>query len=392
MRLLALLCSIPLLASCPGEPAPNPTPGYDCARPTEHKGVVKVANAIAGRYIVVLKNKPPQGVIQTYDVGVTEVKTFERGYAAKIARQALAKILADPNVAYVQEDGVKSVFPRRGVQSVVTWGKDRIDQRALPLDGTYEPGASGINVHAFVIDTGVDPLHPEFTGRMEDGFSSFGGEPTDGHGHGTHVAGTIAGFNYGVARDAHIHPVKVLADNGSGSDSGVIRGVNWVAQWKRNNPDELAVANMSLGGGASPALDQAVCDAIAAGVTFAIAAGNEGVDAEESSPGRVRQAITVGATDRQDVKADWSNYGLLLDLFAPGVDILSAKTGGGTDTMSGTSMAAPHVAGAAALVLQRNPDANPQEVRDRLVLWATPDKLSRIGDGSPNLLLFAKEE
>jgi subtilisin family serine protease len=212
------------------------------------------------------------------------------------------------------------------------------------------------------------------------------------HGHGTHVSGTIGGKTFGVAKQAQLWISRVLDANGSGSDSDVIRGIEWVVAKKVLGGDW--VINMSLGGSDSPALNRAVCDAIAAGVVVAVAAGNESSDADTSSPARVRQAITVGAgevflgTDRQ---ATFSNYGSLLDLYAPGVNILSAKPGGGTDTMSGTSMATPAVAGAVALYLQRHPGSSPLAVADGLVLYSTEGKLTNPGPGSPNRILFVKE-
>jgi len=398
MKYAALLIAAAMFASCPGVPPPDPNPGFDCAaQPAFVRGkVVKVANAIAGKYIVTLKAKPEaplRSLIHAAAVGVTDVKTTGRGYAAQIAAQALHRLLADPNVAEVQEDGVKRVDPRPA-EVTRAWGLDRIDQRDLPLDGQYSPGFDGgAGVNVFVVDTGVSD-HPDFEGRLQPGclFTAHGGTCEDGHGHGTHVAGTIGGRLWGVVKKVTLWAIRVLDGSGSGSDSDVIRGIEAVAAWKRAHPESAAVINMSLGGGDSPALNRATCDAIAAGVVVAVAAGNESADANTSSPARVRQAITVGASDSSDRQASFSNYGVLLDLYAPGVGIESTQPGGGTATFSGTSMATPHVAGAAALYLARHPGASPQDVRDGLVLLASQEKLTGLGPGSPNSLLYVRAE
>ena len=245
-------------------------------------------------------------------------------------------------------------------------------------------------MHVYVLDTGLDLDHPEYADRVGEGFSARGGIPEDDNGHGTHVAGTAGGSTFGVAKDVTLHPVKVLT-NGSGSDSDVIRGIDFVTAHASAN-GWPAVANMSLGGGVSPALDRAVCASIEAGVSYAVASGNENEDACDSSPARVAQALGVGATNRTDARAFFSNRGECVDLFAPGRDIVSAARGGGSTTLSGTSMASPHVAGVSALCLERHPGASPAEVRACVLENATPGRLSGIGTGSPDLLLYAREE
>ena len=402
-RLVLLIPAVmTMAASCrPGTPGPIPSPtpppkiGYDCSQKPALSGLVPVARAIAGKYIVVLKNRTPadrtrmQPLMQAQDV--TEVKTLQQGYSARLAVLAVARILADPNVEYVQQDGQVTVNPLAGFQAA-TWGQDRVDQLQLPLDGLYSPGGDGIDVNVAVVDTGITKV-ADFDERLQPGGFSAHGGTEDGHGHGTHVSGTIAGNRWGIAKQALLWAVRVLDSSGSGSDSDVIRGIEWVVGKKIALGGDWVI-NMSLGGGASPALDQAVCDAISAGVVVAVAAGNEGEDARNSSPARVRQAITVGASDNTDHQATFSNFGPLLDLFAPGVDITSDQPGGGTATWSGTSMATPHVAGAAALYLERHPGAPQQQVADWLVEAGSVSQAMRdlpAGQGSPNALLFVKE-
>jgi subtilisin family serine protease len=281
-------------------------------------------------------------------------------------------IAADSRVAYVERDGLVEAST---TQSGATWGLDRIDQRNLPLSDTYTSTNDGAPVTAYIIDTGIRFSHAEFGGRAVSGYDAVdGGSADDCNGHGTHVAGTVGGTTYGVAKGVRLVAVRVLNCAGSGTTSGVIKGVDWVTA----NHVTSAVANMSLGGGASTALDTAVKNSIAAGVSYAIAAGNGnkgGVaqDACKYSPARVAEAMTIGATDKTDGKTSWSNYGNCVDWFAPGSGITSAwyTSNTATDTISGTSMATPHTAGAAALYLQSNPGASPQQVRDALFANAT---------------------
>jgi len=293
---------------------------------------------------------------------------------------------ADPRVSYIEQDSeVWAVATQQGA----TWGLDRIDQHNRPLSGTYTYNTTASNVHAYVIDTGIRSTHTQFGGRVSGGasFVNDGRGTTDCNGHGTHVSGTIGGSTYGVAKAVRLHPVRVLDCNGSGTTSGVIAGVNWVT----SNHQSPAVANMSLGGGASSSLDTAVANSIASGVTYAIAAGNSNANACNSSPARVGTAITVGSTTSADGRSSFSNFGTCLDIFAPGSSITSAwaSSDTATNTISGTSMATPHVAGAAALYLAAHTGASPATVRNALVNGATANVIGNVGSGSPNRLLFS---
>jgi subtilisin family serine protease len=311
------------------------------------------------------------------------------GFAARLSDGARDALLSNPRVVSVEADGVVTTTSTAGVQSNPTWGLDRVDQVNRPLDSTYAYPSTGAGVRAYIVDTGVLANHTDFGGRVIGGYTAIsdGNGTSDCNGHGTHVAGTVAGARWGVAKAATIVPVRVLSCSGSGSTSGVIAGMDWiVANHPKGTP---GVANLSLGGGASSTMDAAVGRVHAAGVTVVVAAGNSSADACTSSPARAPEAITVGSTTSSDARSSFSNFGTCLDLFAPGSSITSAwyTSTTATSTISGTSMAAPHVAGAAVLVLALGRGSTPQQVTNVLVADATPGLVTSAGTGSPNLLL-----
>ncbi|MFE1556853.1 S8 family serine peptidase [Streptomyces sp. NPDC058734] len=361
------------------------------------QGVIEnagVAGAVPGSYIVTLKDSAARS---TADSGRAVAKRYGakidrtysaalNGYSVEVSEAQARKLAADPAVASVVQNRTFTVDATQ--PNPPSWGLDRIDQRALPLDQSYTyPDKAGEGVTAYIIDTGVRKTHQDFGGRASDGYDAIDNDNTaqDGHGHGTHVAGTVAGGAYGVAKKAKIVGVRVLNNQGSGTTAQVVAGIDWVTR----NAVKPAVANMSLGGGADSALDTAVRNSIAAGITYGVAAGNESTDASSKSPARVAEAITVGSTTNTDAKSSFSNYGSILDIFAPGSSITSAWGTGdtATNTISGTSMATPHVVGAAALYLSQNPASTPAQVRDGLVAAATPNVVTSPGTGSPNRLL-----
>ncbi|HUP60338.1 MAG TPA: S8 family serine peptidase [Thermoanaerobaculia bacterium] len=354
------------------------------------------SRAIKDQYIVVFR----AGAVRDVPAAAAEMARMNGGRLGHVYSRALqgfsvelsegrARALAkDPRVEYVEEDGQVTLG---ATQSNATWGLDRIDQRDLPLSGSYTYNYTGSGVKAYIIDTGILASHNEFGGRVVSGYTAIsdGRGTTDCNGHGTHVAGTVGGATYGVARSVTLVPVRVLDCNGSGTNSGVIAGVDWVTS--NHGAGQPAVANMSLGGGASSALDTAVNNSINDGVTYAVASGNDNKDACNYSPARVAAAITVNSSTSSDARSSFSNWGTCTDIFAPGSSITSAwyTSNTATNTISGTSMATPHVAGVGALYLQSNTSASPSTVWAAIRDSATLNKITSAGSGSPNRLLYS---
>jgi len=353
------------------------------------------APTVPDQYIVVFKdtvaNVPDQADEMARRHGGRPLFVYQhalKGFAVALPAQAAEALRRNPNVAYVEPDLVVSASD---TQSNATWGLDRIDQRNLPRNGTYTYNYAGRGVTAYIVDTGIHIEHNEFGGRARSGadFVDNDGDASDCNGHGTHVAATVGGAIYGVAKGVNLVAVRVLDCSGSGTTSGVIAGIDWVTA----NAVRPAVVNLSLSGGASSSLDAAIRNSIAAGIGFAVAAGNGNLvglaqDACNYSPARVPEAMTVSATDSTDRKASWANYGSCVDWFAPGVNITSAWYTGSaaTNAISGTSMATPHTTGVAALYLEQDPSATPQEVRDALYAATTKGKVTSSNSMNNHLL------
>src|SRR5262245_28838759 len=369
----------------------GPMPGTSAARAP----VISRAAGVPGAYIVVFKP-----TVVDVDAAVVDVKvkhgvsaTFSykhalKGFAGHLSAAQLDALQGDPRVEYIEQDQIAHAITTQ--VNPPSWGLDRIDQQSLPLDNSYTYNQTGAGVDAYMIDTGIRLTHTDFGGRAVTGVDEItpGGTASDGNGHGTHTAGTAGGTSYGVAKGVRLVAVRVLDNTGSGTFSQVIAGVDWVTADHTTRP---AVANMSLGGPNSASLDQAVRNSIADGVVYCVSAGNSSADASTQSPADVAEAITVGATDINDGFATFSNFGSLVDLLAPGVNITSDwnTTNTATNTISGTSMAAPHVTGAAALYLEAHPGSTPAQVQSGLIAAASLNKISGVPAGTANRLLFA---
>ncbi|MFB6670190.1 S8 family peptidase [Streptomyces parvus] len=360
-------------------------------------------DAVEGSYIVTLKDSVARTEIPSVARSLSQrhagqvrstYTTALRGFSVKMSEEKAKRLAADPSVARVEADG--AAYATGTQPNPPSYGLDRIDQRSLPLDRNFTYPGDASNVTVYVVDSGVRMSHADFGGRATSGYDFIDNDSnaSDCHGHGTHVAGTAAGSSYGVAKGAKIVSVRVLNCQGSSGTSWdpVLRGIDWVTK----NAKKPAVVNMSVGGGKTQSINDAINNSIASGITWVVAAGNNNADSCQYSPSSTPAAITVGATNSSDARATgWSNgqasnYGTCLDIFAPGDKIISTSNAGDSanQSMSGTSMASPHTAGAAALLLAANPSLTPAQVRDKLVADATPDKISDARPGSPNRLLF----
>jgi aqualysin 1 len=390
-RLASAFVMAGVLAACADSPSTSPSAAAPDLAPQDAPAFsAGVAAAhIPGRFIVTLRDgADARGVAREHGVAPDFVYgTVLNGFAGSISDAARAGLLRDARVERIEQDGVVTTQTE---QTGATWGLDRTDQRALPLSTTYSYNSTGSGVRAYIIDTGIRLNHTQFGGRASSGYDAVdGGSADDCNGHGTHVAGTVGGSTYGVAKNVSLVAVRVLDCGGSGSWGAVIAGMDWVA----NNHVKPAVANMSLGGGASTAVDNALQNLISRGVTVGVAAGNGNrggrqQDACNYSPARVPAAITVGATDKTDTKTSWSNYGPCVDIFAAGSGITSAwhTSTSATNTISGTSMATPHVVGVAALYLQSNSSASPATVASALKGNATTGVVTKSSTTNPILL------
>jgi subtilisin family serine protease len=393
-RLAAAFATVSLIAACSESPTSStsaPTSGGLAPEDAPAYSAGVSAEVIPGRFIVTLRDGvSPAAVAREHGVSPDYVYTAAlNGFAGSISDAARSGLLRDARVSRVEPDGIATT---QTTQSGATWGLDRVDQRALPLSTTYSYTNTGAGVTAYIIDTGIRFSHSEFGGRATSGYDAVdGGSADDCNGHGTHVSGTVGGATYGIAKSVKLVAVRVLDCGGSGTWSGVIAGMDWVtANHAAGTP---AVANMSLGGGASASVDDAVRRMIADGVATGVAAGNGNrgghqQDACNSSPARVAEAMTIGATDKTDTKTSWSNYGNCVDWFAPGLSITSSwyTSNTATNTISGTSMATPHTVGVAALYLQSNPSATAQQVRDALYANTTKGIVKKSSTANNHLL------
>ena len=380
------------LAACSDIPVSPPAPDLAAGPASFSRG--GGGAPIAGQYIVLFADNESDvsgratRIASNHGGKVTHLyRSALKGMALQLPDAAAAGLAAEPGVVSVEQDQVVSI---NTTQANATWGIDRIDQRTLPLSGTYVYNADGSGVTVYIIDTGINLTHSEYTGRAFTGVDqvTIGGSADDCNGHGSHVAGTVGGTTYGVAKKVKLVAVRVLNCSGSGTNSGVIAGIDWVTSQKNANPSVPSAANMSLGGGLSSALNQAVSNSVAAGVAYAVAAGNDGLDACNYSPASTASATTVGATDINDGFASFSNRGACVDINAPGVNITSSWIGSNTatNTISGTSMATPHVAGAMALYLQANPAATPSQVDAALKSNAST---TSVPSGTTNKFLYS---
>ncbi len=387
MQSAARLVALAFLAALTGcETLSNPT------QQTPDTATSTAAEGVPGQYIVVLQDNVADPATVARDLvnaaGGSLLRVYTsaiKGFAARLSAPAAAALQSNPLVTYVEADQVMRADVTQAMDANGDpWGLDRIDQGALPLSGTYTYTSTGAGVHAYIIDTGIWTLHPEFGGRANNVFDAYGATGEDCNGHGTHVAGTIGSATYGVAKGVSLHGVRVLSCVGLGLNSDVIAGVDWVTA-NHVNP---AVANMSLGGGKSAALDQAVTSLWNSGVFLAVAAGNDNVDACTESPSGAPSVFTVAASTKTDAKASYSNWGTCVEVYAPGSAIVSTYLAGTTMSLSGTSMATPHVVGVGALYKATFGDQPSASVANWITSNSTAGAITGNVSGTPNRLLF----
>ncbi|MGW4028392.1 S8 family peptidase [Streptomyces sp. NPDC004838] len=392
-----ITAAVPLAATASATPAPATAPATGSsaaagAPRSEPAPLRRTASPIPGQYIVtVKKGVSPESAAKEAGPAVKPLFTYTsvlNGFAAKLSPLQLEAVRALPGVEAVEEDGTASasaLSARRAPVPAASWGLDRIDQPYLPLNQQFNVNRTGSGTTVYIVDTGIDYRHPEFQGRAVPGFDAMGDgrNGADCNGHGTHVAGTVGGADYGVARQVTLVSVRVLGCDSRGSWSGIIAGFDWVAR----NARQPAVLNASLGGDRSVAVNNAVTNVEAQGILPVVAAGNDGKDACTVSPASANRVVTVGASDVKDVETDFSNYGPCLWIYAPGRAIISARLGGGSVALDGTSMASPHVAGVAALYKSAIPSASPEQTAIWLADQSTKNTLT-VSKNSPNRLLY----
>lgn len=385
LALAAAACADPASPVVPVQP--------DVVQTQQAKSAASVA--IAGEYVVTFSDSEtePRGravslLAKHHGKLKHSFASGLKGFSATLSAADAANLATEPGVTRVEQDVEMHATTTVAASS---WGLDRLDQRALPLDNSYTYTSAGNGVRVYIVDTGIMPSHQEFAGRAVSGYTAVadGNGTVDCNGHGTHVAGTVGGSSTGVARGVQLVAVRVLDCSGSGSSSGVIAGIDYITTQKKASPSVPMVANLSLGGSFNASLNDAVTRAVAAGVVFAVSAGNSSTDACSQSPAASPSALTVGATESNDGMAGYSNFGSCVDIFAPGSGIISSWIGNSDSyaNLSGTSMASPHVAGVAALILGDYPAYSPAQVRSAMVTGATANVVLNLGSGSPNVLL-----